>query len=58
MSHVALAWAIQKGTIPIVGFSNLSRLDEAAEVRGKTLSDDEMKWLEELYVPKPIMGHS
>lgn len=58
LSHVALAWIIQKGTIPIVGFSNLDRLDEACDVRGKTLTDEEMKYLEEPYVPKPIMGHS
>lgn len=57
MSHVALAWIIQKGTIPIVGFSNLDRLDEACDVRGKTLTEEEMRYLEELYVPKPIMGH-
>lgn len=58
MSHVALAWIIQKGTIPIVGFSNVSRLDEAAEVRGKELTDEEMKWLEEPYQPKVVTGHS
>ncbi|KIW13372.1 hypothetical protein PV08_08560 [Exophiala spinifera] len=58
MSQVALAWIIQKGTIPIVGFSNLSRLDEAADVRGKTLTDDEIKYLEEPYVPKAVVGHS
>ena len=58
MSHVALAWIVQKGTIPIVGFSNLNRLDEACDVRGKRLTEDEMKWLEEPYVPKTIMGHS
>lgn len=58
MSQVALAWIIQKGTIPIVGFSNVSRLDEAAEVKGKTLTDDEMKWLEEPYQPKVVVGHS
>ena len=58
MSQVALAWVIQRGTIPIVGFSNLSRLDEAVEVRGKELTEDEMKYLEEPYVPKEIVGHS
>ncbi|KAK5076172.1 hypothetical protein LTS08_002682 [Lithohypha guttulata] len=58
MSQVALAWIIQKGTIPIVGFSNISRLDEAAGVRGKELTEEEMKWLEEPYVPKNILGHS
>lgn len=58
MSHVALAWIIQQGTIPIVGFSSLARLDEAAEVRGKQLTADEMKYLEEPYLPKQIVGHS
>ncbi|ETS76620.1 hypothetical protein PFICI_12007 [Pestalotiopsis fici W106-1] len=57
MSHVALAWIIQKGTTPIVGFSNLSRLEEAAAVRGKTLTDEEIKYLEEPYKPKEIVGH-
>jgi aryl-alcohol dehydrogenase-like predicted oxidoreductase len=58
MSHVALAWIIQRGTNPIVGFSNPSRLDEAVEVNGKTLTEDEMKHLEEPYRPKNIVGHS
>ena len=58
MSQVALAWIIQRGTIPIVGFSNLSRLDEAAGVRGKTLTDEDMKYLEEPYVAKQIVGHN
>lgn len=58
MSQVALAWIIQKGTVPIVGFSNLNRLDEACAVRGKSLTDDEIKYLEEPYRPKAIVGHS
>lgn len=57
MSQVALAWIIQKGTIPIVGFSSLGRLDEAAGVRGKELTEDEMKYIEEPYLPKKIVGH-
>lgn len=57
MSHVALAWIIQKNTIPIVGFSKLDRLEEACEVRGKTLTEDEMKYLEEPYQPKNNVGH-
>lgn len=57
-SHVALAWIIQKGTIPIVGFSNLARLDEAVGVKGKTLTEAEIKHLEEPYKPKAIVGHS
>lgn len=58
MSHVALAWIIQKGTIPIVGFSNLARLEEAVQIRGKSLTDEEMKYLEEPYKPKAIVGHA
>ena len=57
MSQVALVWIIQRKTIPIVGFSNLSRLDEAVDVKGKSLTDDEMKYLEEPYVSKGIVGH-
>ena len=57
MSHVALAWIIQQNTIPIVGFSNTSRLDEAVEVKGKKLTDEEIKYLEEPYEPKAISGH-
>jgi aryl-alcohol dehydrogenase-like predicted oxidoreductase len=57
MSQVALAWIIQKGTIPIVGFSNLGRLDEAVAVKGKELTEEEIAYLDELYQPKPISGH-
>lgn len=57
MSQVALAWIIQKGTIPIVGFSKVSRLEEAAAVRGKSLTDEDIKYLEEPYQPKNIVGH-
>jgi len=58
MGQVALAWIIQKNTIPIVGFSNIGRLEEACDVRGKTLTDEEMKYLEEPYEARSILGHS
>jgi len=58
MSQVALVWIIQKKTIPIVGFSSLARLDEAVAVRGKSLTDEEVKYLEEPYQPKAVLGHS
>lgn len=57
MSHVALAWINKRISSPIVGFSSVERMDEALEARGKSLSEEEEKYLEELYVPKPIMGH-
>ena len=58
MSHVAMAWSIQKGNNPIIGFSKIERIDEALEIRGKTLTDEEMKYLEEPYQSKNISGHS
>jgi aryl-alcohol dehydrogenase-like predicted oxidoreductase len=58
MSHVATAWSIQKGNIPIIGFSKVERIIEALEIQGKMLRDDEMRYLEEPYQPKQIMGHS
>ncbi|CAG8980153.1 hypothetical protein HYALB_00007391 [Hymenoscyphus albidus] len=59
MSQVALTWLRGKGCIPIVGLNNSSieRLDEACSLRGLELSE-EVKYLEEPYVAKAIIGHS
>ncbi|KAL0937144.1 aldo-keto reductase [Colletotrichum truncatum] len=57
MSHVALSWIRSKGGIPVTGFNSIERIEEACELRGKTLTADEIKYLEEPYVPKNIMGH-
>lgn len=58
MSHVALAWINKRVSSPIIGFSKVERMDEALEARGKELTEDEEKYLEELYVPQAIQGHS
>ena len=58
MSQVALAWINKRVSSPIIGFSSEARMDEALEARGKELSDDEEKYLEELYVPVKIQGHT
>ncbi|WYZ39609.1 hypothetical protein EsH8_III_001523 [Colletotrichum jinshuiense] len=57
MTHVALAWIRSKGGIPITGFNSVKRIDEAGELRGKSLTEDEVKYLEEPYVPRNIIGH-
>jgi hypothetical protein len=36
----------------------VERLEEAISARGKVLTDEEEKYLEELYQPKAISGHS
>src|ERR1700755_3157507 len=38
MAQVALAWIIQKGTVPIVGFSSVDRMMQSVEVKGKELT--------------------
>jgi aryl-alcohol dehydrogenase-like predicted oxidoreductase len=58
MSQVALAWINKRISSPIIGFSSVDRMDEAIEVRDKTLTEEEEKYLEELYQPKAISGHS
>lgn len=58
MSDVAMAWLSYKGvTSPIIGISSVARLDEALDSRGKDLTEEEVKYLEEAYVPQNIMGH-
>ncbi|KAI9721565.1 MAG: hypothetical protein M1812_002327 [Candelaria pacifica] len=57
MSQVALAWLNKRITSPIIGFSSIERVEEAIGVKGKTLSEEEERYLEELYIPKAIQGH-
>ena len=58
MSHVALAWINKRIASPIIGFSSVARMDEALEARGKELTEEEEKYLEEPYATRPIQGHS
>jgi aryl-alcohol dehydrogenase-like predicted oxidoreductase len=51
MSQVALAWINGRCSSPIVGCSSVARMEEALEARGKTLTEDEEKYLEEPYKP-------
>ena len=58
MSHVSLAWINKKVTSPIIGFSTVERIDEAIDARGKELTAEEEKFLEELYEARSVVGHS
>ncbi|KAI4717235.1 putative aldo/keto reductase [Aureobasidium sp. EXF-10727] len=58
MAHVALAWINKRVSSPIIGFSSVERMDEALGANDKTLTEDEEKYLEELYQPRNIVGHS
>ena len=57
-AQVALAWLFYRGaTAPIIGTSNPEHVQEAVDATNINLSNDEVKYLEELYKPKQISGH-
>lgn len=57
MSQIALAWQWAKGVMaPIVGSTKASHLDAAVEALAIKLTDEDMHYLEELYVPHEIVG--
>lgn len=58
MATVGLAWINGKVEAPIVGMSSVKRVEEALEAAGKRLEPEEVKYLEELYIPRTIIGHT
>lgn len=57
MSQIALAWQWRKGvTAPIVGATKESYLTDAVGAFDVALTEDEVAYLEEVYVPHPIVG--
>jgi aryl-alcohol dehydrogenase (NADP+) len=59
-SQVALAWILSKPnvTAPIIGASQLEHLDQSIAALEIKLTPAEIKPLEELYQPHPVLGHS
>jgi aryl-alcohol dehydrogenase-like predicted oxidoreductase len=59
-AQVALAWMLHKPgvTAPIVGATKLTHLDDAIAAVDIPVSPDEMKLLEQAYLPHTIRGHS
>jgi aryl-alcohol dehydrogenase-like predicted oxidoreductase len=57
--HIALAWLLQKEpvTAPIIGATKISHLEDAVGALAVKLSQEEVTYLEEPYVPHPIVGH-
>lgn len=58
MSHVSLAWLNRRVTAPIIGFSSVERMDDALAALGKKLTEEEERYLEEMYLPQAVQGHS
>ena len=59
-AQMALAWILhQPGvTAPIIGASKMYQLEEAVAALSIKLDADERTFLEELYQPHPVLGHS
>ena len=58
MAQVSLAWILSKPlvTSPVVGCTKLSQLESICDVFKIKLSEDDIKYLEELYVPHKVVG--
>ncbi len=59
-AQLALAWLLNRPgiTAPIIGASKMGHLEDAVAAAEMKLSDEEMRLLEEVYQPHPILGHS
>lgn len=57
MSQIALAWQFYKGVeAPIIGATKVGYFDDAAGSFAVKLTDEDVKYLEESYVPHKIVG--
>jgi aryl-alcohol dehydrogenase-like predicted oxidoreductase len=57
-AQIAIAWLLAKGvTAPIVGASKMQHLEDAIAAVEIKLTEDEIKYLEAPYLPKPVAGN-
>ncbi len=56
MSAISLAWLYSKVTSPVVGATKTKHIDGAIEALSVHLTDEEVKELEEFYVPHELVG--
>lgn len=60
MAQIGMVWCLKKGVNPIVGLSSIARVDEAVQsvelLKGGLLSDEDVEYLDELYVPEAALS--
>ena len=56
MTEISLAWLMTKVTSPIVGATKLHHAEGAAKAVELKLSEEEISYLEELYIPHKLVG--
>lgn len=56
MTEISLAWLLDKVTAPVVGATKFQHIEGAAHAVDITLTEEEMNYLEETYVPHKLAG--
>lgn len=56
MTEISLAWLLTKVSVPVVGATKFNHIEGAASAVDITLSEDELVYLEEAYVPHSLVG--
>lgn len=56
MTEIALAWLLTKVDAPVAGATKLYHVEGAVKAVDLTLTDEGRNYLEELYVPHPLVG--
>ena len=58
MSHISTAWILQKDTVaaPVVGATKISHIEDAVAALEVKLTEEDCKYLEELYLPHKVVG--
>lgn len=57
MAQISLAWLYKKGVAsPVVGATKINHFEDAVKAIDFDLSDDDCKYLEELYINHKIVG--
>ena len=56
MTEVSLAWLLTKVTSPVVGATKMHHIEGAVKATELELSEEEIAYLEEPYIPHPLAG--
>ena len=56
MTEISLAWLLTKVTAPVVGATKRHHVEGAASAVDMALTEEEISWLEEAYVPHRLVG--
>ena len=56
MTEISLAWLLTRVTAPVAGATKLHHIDGAVKATELTLADEDIAYLEELYIPHKLVG--